>query len=214
MTALPRRAIGMSCLLIALLIASSSRAADTPALDAPAGTYALEKTHASLTWRIRHMGLSNYTARFKRFDATVKFDPKDFSKSSVQASIDLGSIETDFVPVDGRDFNVELRSEPFLNVAKFPRAAFVSTKVTPTGPRTMKVDGMLSMLGASTPLSLSVTLNGTLKVHPFAKVPALGFSATGQVPRLAFGLNPPPIQQGVGELVDIAIEAEFLQQQP
>lgn len=196
----------------AMLVVAGAAAREVAPIEAPAGTYALEKEHASLTWRVRHMGLSNYTARIKNFDTTIRFDPTDFAKSSVQASVDLASIETDFAPAHGRDFNAELKSEPFFNVAKFPRATFVSTKVTATGPRTMKVDGTLTLLGVSKPLTLTATLNGSLKSHPFAKVPALGFSITGQVPRLAFGLNPPPIRQGVGEVIDIAIEAEFLQQ--
>ncbi|MCR5868181.1 YceI family protein [Aquincola sp. J276] len=209
-----RRRYAISTLLFipALLVMAGAVAGDAAPIEAPAGTYILEKEHASLTWRVRHMGLSNYTARFKRFDTTIRFDPADFARSSVQASVDLGSIETDFVPAQGRDFNVELRSEPFFNVAKFPRATFTSTKVIPTGPRTMQVEGRLDLLGVSQPVTLTATLNGALKSHPFAKVPALGFSITGQVPRLAFGFNPPPVRQGVGEVVDIAIEAEFVQQ--
>ena len=199
------------CLLMLTIVFTEVRAQQPTTLEVPAGTYVLEKTHASMIWRIRHMGLSNYTARFKRFDATIKFDPKDFAKSAVEASVDVGSIETDFLPVDGRDFNAELKSEPFLNVGRFPQATFASQKVTPTGPRSMKVDGTLTLLGQTRPVTLTVTVNGALKSHPFAKVPALGFTVVGQVPRLAFGLNPPPIQQGVGEVVDIAIEAEFLQ---
>ena len=156
------------------------------------------------------MGLSNYTARFKSFDATLQFDPENFSRSSVEASVDLESVETDFVPTQGRDFNAELRSAPFFNVAKFPRAIFVSKRVTRTGARTMRVDGDFTLLGVTQPLSLDVTLGGSMRSHPFAKVAALGFSATASVPRLAFGLNPPPIQQGVGTQADIAIEAEFL----
>ncbi len=195
---------------VVLAGAAAAAAAASP-LDVPAGTYALEKTHASLTWRVRHMGLSNYTARFKRFDATLRFDPADFSRSSIEASVDVESLETDYVPANGRDFNAELRGPVFFNVGRFPKATFVSTAVTKTGDRTMRVDGNFTMLGITRPLSLDVTLGGTLKSHPFAKVPAIGFSATGTVPRLAFGLNPPPIQQGVGTEVDVAIEAEFLQ---
>jgi polyisoprenoid-binding protein YceI len=207
-----RRGVIARLSLSAALILGSAVAKETVPLEAPAGAYGLEKEHASMTWRVRHMGMSNYTARFKRFDATIKFDPENFAKSSVHASVDIGSIETDFVPMQGRDFNAELKSEPFFNVVKYPQATFTSTKVTPTGPRTMRVDGTLTLLGVSQPMTLMATLNGSMKSHPFAKVPALGFSITGQVPRLAFGLNPPPIQQGVGEVIDIAIEAEFLRQ--
>lgn len=199
-------------LVVAALTAGPARAAEPVLRNATAGTYVLEKEHASLTWRVRHMGMSNYTARFKRFDATIELDPQNLSRSSVQASVDLGSIETDFVPANGRDFNAELKSEPFFNVKTYPQAVFRSTRVTPQGPNSMAVEGMLTLLGVSRPLTLQATLNGAMTSHPFAKVPALGFSITGQVPRLAFGLNPPPIRQGVAELVDIAIEAEFIQQ--
>lgn len=183
-------------------------------IEAPAGTYVLEKTHASLTWRIKHMGMSNYTARFKRFDATLKFDPQDFSRSTVQASIDVGSLETDFVPANGQDFNAELRSETFFGVAKFPQASFVSRQVRRTGPRSMQVAGELTLLGITRPATLDVTLNGAMASHPFAKVPALGFSARGRIQRMDFGLNPMPQLTGVANDVEIAIEAEFLQQKP
>lgn len=195
------------------LLSLQTFAQTTDAAEVADGTYVLEKTHASMTWRVSHMGLSNYTARFKRFDATVQLDSKQPSKSSVQATIDVGSIETDLLTPDGRDFNAELKSAPFLNASKFPQATYQSRSVKATGPRTYRVEGDLTLLGISRPVALDVTLNGALKSHPFAKVPAIGFSATGKVPRLIFGINPPPIQQGVGTDVQIAIEAEFLLKQ-
>lgn len=205
-----RRAATLALSLALAASAASAQMSAAAPIEAPAGTYALEKTHASLTWRIAHMGLSNYTARFKRFEATLRFDPDDFSRSSVEASVDIASIETDFVATGEADFNAELRSADFFNVGRFPHATFTSTKVTRTGPRSMRVDGNLALLGVTRPVSLDVVLNGSLKSHPFAKVPAVGFSGRGKVPRLAFGLNPAPIRQGVGEEADIIIEAEFL----
>jgi polyisoprenoid-binding protein YceI len=112
-----RRALSALLFLPALLILGSAVAQEAAPIEAPAGTYTLEKEHASLTWRARHVGLSNYTARFKRFDALIRFNPVDFAKSSVLASVELASIETDCVPAQGRDFNAERRSEPFFSVA-------------------------------------------------------------------------------------------------
>lgn len=205
MHALTRRA----ALAATFLFAHTAWANGPAPIEAPAGTYALEKTHASLHWRIRHMGLSHYTARFKRFDVTLQFDPVDMSRSTVQASIDVGSLETDLATPD---FNAELRGEPFFNVARFPRATFASKQVTSTGPRSMRVQGDLVMLGITRPVTLDVVLNGSMKSHPFAKVPALGFSAKGTLARTAFGLNPPPIREGVGDEVELIVEAEFLKQ--
>jgi polyisoprenoid-binding protein YceI len=207
---LARRAtIAIAIAAATIFVAHSAWATKPAPIEAPAGTYVLEKTHASLHWRIRHMGLSNYTARFKRFDATLQFDPVDLSRSSVQANIDVGSLETDLATPD---FNAELRSEPFFNTTRFPQATFVSRRVTPTGSHSMRVQGDLTLLGVARPVTLDVVLNGSMKSHPFAKVPALGFSGKGTVLRTAHGLNPLPIRQGVGEEVDLVIEAEFLKQ--
>jgi len=208
MHALTRRAT-IAAAVFALTLSAWAASPDPAPIEAPAGTYVLEKTHASLLWRIRHMGLSNYTARFKRFDVTLQFDPADLSRSSVQASIDVASLETDLATPD---FNAELRGEPFFNVAKFPRATFSSKQVTATGPRSLRVQGDLAMLGVTRPVTLDVVLNGSMKSHPFAKVPALGFSGKASIARTAFGLNPPPIREGVGDEVELVVEAEFLKQ--
>ena len=202
----------LAALFATLLSLSPAAYAQQTTLDIPAGTYVLEKTHASLLWRVRHMGLSNYTARFTRFDVTLQLDPADLARSRVHATVDMASVETDLVASDGRNWNAELRAAPFFDTAKFPQAVFESTRVIPTGARSLRVDGNLTFLGVTKPVTLDATINGTLAAHPFAQLPALGISATGRVPRLAFGLNPPPIQQGVGESVELVIEAEFLQQ--
>jgi polyisoprenoid-binding protein YceI len=181
-----------------------------PPLAVPAGTYVLEKTHASLLWRVDHMGMSNYTARFKSFDARVDLVPSDLSRSRVEATIDLASVETDFVPGDGRDFNAELRSAVFFHVARFPQARFQSRSIRSAGSRRLTVLGDLVFLGVSQPITLEVVLNGAAAEHPFAKKPWLGFSARGTIPRNSFGLDPMPQLTGIGDKVEIVIEAEFI----
>jgi polyisoprenoid-binding protein YceI len=67
-----------SCLAAALAVSlagpafATGQPLSTEPLTAPSGDYALDKTHASLTWRVSHLGLSNYTARFTNFDAQVR----------------------------------------------------------------------------------------------------------------------------------------------
>ena len=56
----------------------------------------LDRTHATLEWQGLHNGLSWYSARFTNFDVKLTFDPTDVTKSSVTATIDPKSIETDF----------------------------------------------------------------------------------------------------------------------
>ena len=55
--------------------AAAPALAQAAPIDAPAGEYVLDKTHASITWKVKHLGLSNYTARFASFDSVLVLDP-------------------------------------------------------------------------------------------------------------------------------------------
>ena len=69
------------------------KAASLNPADAPAGTYVLDKTHASLTASLSHMGLSHYTMRFDGLDATFSYDPRTPEASQVRASVDARSLD-------------------------------------------------------------------------------------------------------------------------
>jgi polyisoprenoid-binding protein YceI len=189
----------------ALMLGAATASADAPAV--PSGTYALEKTHASLTWSVNHLGLSNYTARFTGFDVTLTLDADSPEKSSVTASIDPLSVRTDY-PGD-TDFDGEIARDPkFLNAGTYPSITFTSTRVEMTGETTARIHGNMTMLGVTKPLVLDATLNGTLAQHPYAKVPAIGFHAEGTVKRSDFGFS--HLTPYVGDEVSFVIEAEFL----
>ncbi len=185
--------------------------AQTPVTEAPAGRYSLDITHASLLWRISHFGLSNYTARFTRFDATLDFDPVDLSRCACTATIDVGSVETDYpAGLNKRDWNADLRGEKFFNVAKFASATWRSRSVKPLDAKRMSIAGELSLLGVSAPVTLEATLNGGFRSRPVTRLPTVGFSARGSFDRRPFGLVTPSPEEGVGASVEIIIEAEFI----
>src|SRR5215204_4768136 len=102
--------------------ASQAKSAVPPASSAPvpAGSYRLDKAHASLVFRVNHLGFSNYTARFKRFDANLEFDPHDLAASKVVAIVAADSLETDFPDPAKLDFNALLKGAEWLDVASFP----------------------------------------------------------------------------------------------
>ncbi len=60
-----------ACLAVAPLIATAQEMAPPPA-----GTYHLDPAHARLLFQVSHIGLSNYTALFTGFEATLTFDPR------------------------------------------------------------------------------------------------------------------------------------------
>jgi polyisoprenoid-binding protein YceI len=156
------------------------------------------------------MGMSKYVARFTKFDARLVLDPANPAASSVTATIDPRSVETDY-PVGKRDFNKELAEQPtWFNAARFPKIEFVSKSVRIVGKNRAQVLGDLTLLGVKKPVRLDVVLNRAINPHPLTKVPAVGFSAKGKLLRSDFGMAH-LIPLGVGDEVEIEIEAEFSQ---
>jgi polyisoprenoid-binding protein YceI len=181
--------------------------------QAPAGAYVMDKTHASITWRILHQGLSNYTARFTSFDADLVFNEADVAKSKISVKIDPRTIETDYAKQraagDTKDFNKELSDDArFFNAPKFPTISFVSKTIAKTGARTGKVTGDLTLLGVTRPVTLDVVYVGD-RNDPRLGKHKVGFSARGKVKRSEFGMTFG--SAFLGDEVDIMIEAEFIQ---
>jgi polyisoprenoid-binding protein YceI len=183
------------------------------ATEVPAGSYRLDPAHASLIFRVSHLGFSRYTARFTRFDAELRLDPADPAAASVTATIDPSSIETDNRD-PSYDFDAQLRGEPWLDTARFPQMTFRSTEVELTGPDSARITGELELHGITRAVTLDATFNGGYASHPLDPFGArIGFSAGGTLMRSDFGIAegvpPPGSDFGVGDAVEILIEAEF-----
>jgi polyisoprenoid-binding protein YceI len=199
---------------------AAAPAAQQAQVQAPAGAYKLDPNHASLIFRVNHLGLSNYTARFTRFDGTVNLDPANPAATSVTFTVSPGSVSTDTPsPAEYRATHAPrgrpyqswsddlARSPEFFNSGQFPEATFRSTRVEPTGPNTARVTGDLTLRGQTHPITLDATLVGST-ADRFGGGPAIGFSATGAFSRAQFGFTTPPAQV-VGDEVTIQFEGEF-----
>ncbi len=200
-------------IILCLAIFSCSQESEPILKQIPAGTYTIDKNHASLIFRVNHLGMSNYTARFKRFDATLQFNPADPASASVVATIDPASIETNFSEAKP-DFKGMLKKEQWLDVAKFPKIEFSSSKVEIVGPNKGRITGNLTLHGVTLPVVLKVKFNGGYAGNPFdPKGSRIGFSAHGSFNRsdfgMGFGVPEKGSKMGVGYEVDVIIEAEF-----
>lgn len=195
------------------IFAGSSRAADSiPSLaPAPAGQYKLDPAHASVEFRVSHMGFSTFTTRFARFESTLTFDPKDIPASKVTTTIDASSIELNSWPKQCVDI---LKGTQLLNTEKFPNIEFKSERIKMLGPKSMEIYGTLTVLGVTRPIVLNATFNGgyagIANMDPNARI---GFSAHGTVKRsefgMSFGIPAAGTSSGVGDAIDFSIEAEF-----
>lgn len=211
-----KRFIAASLLVFAFAIqgqADSEPSDSTPATNVPAGAYKLDLSHASLIFKVDHLGFSNYTARFKRMDADLQFDPENLAASKLTATVDVRSLETDFPDPAKLDFNAMLQGEQWLDAAKYPTITFRSTSIELTGANTMRVTGDLTMHGVTRPMTLDVTYNGGYAGHPMDPHARIGFSAHGKLKRSEFGISygipAPGTKMGVGDEVTVILETEF-----
>jgi polyisoprenoid-binding protein YceI len=196
---------------VATVLLAAGPAVAQSAPQPPAGIYYLDKAHSSVTFRVNHMGFSHYTARFSRVDGQMHFDPEHPAAMSVEATIDVSSLELNTPPAG---FHDQLMSDAWFGAATFPKMTFRSTKVEPTGARTAKVTGDLTLHGVTRQVTLEVTYNGGYPPNSFDPSGArIGFSAHGSLLRSAFGvaagIPAPGTTLGVSDDVDIAIETEF-----
>ena len=201
------------CVLLALTFCAPKSLQNVSGV-LPAGNYKLDKTHASLIFRVDHLGFSNYTARFKRFDASLNFDPAHPEKSSVVATVDPTSLETDFPNTAKLNFNKMLQNKNWLDVANFSQIKFVSKEIKITGKNSANIIGEISLHGVKRPLTLSATFNGGYASHPMDPSGArIGFSAKGSLNRgdfgIAFGIPQKDSKMGVSDKVEIILEVEF-----
>lgn len=197
----------MSTLLTRLVLAASLMtgamayaAPDANPANMPAGSYVLEKTHASVNAKVMHQGYAFYHFRFDKFDASYDYDPKDPTASKVVVTVDTKSMNTGYAKADEK-FPVE-----FLAADKHPTATFKSNKITISQGNKGTMAGDLTLGGVTKPITLDVTFNGAGKDMMGAM--RSGFSASTVIKRSEFGLTKyVPV---IGDEVALAIEVEFV----
>lgn len=178
--------------------------------DAPAGAYRIDSSHADLSFRVNHLGFSLYTARFTKFTADLHFNPLSPAAMSVVATIDPYSL---VLPSPPEGFLETLLGPEWLDTEQYPQIIFQSTKVEATGSSSVQITGALTLHGITKPVVLEATFNGGYAGHPMDPHGRIGFSARASFKRsdfgISFGIPAPGSTMGVGDSVEVIIEAEF-----
>ena len=181
--------------------------------EQPAGTYALDPRHASVTWRIRHAGVGVFGARFDTVAGSITLDPAHPENSTLNAKIAANSVNTGVLNNAGaRAFDEEIHTQVFGSAAN-PDITFVSRSIKQTGPTTGEIMGDLTLRGVTKPVTLAATFEGGRFVALRGKQ-LLGFTAHTVINRKEFGatLGNPAADAFVGDQVEVLISAEFIQQ--
>jgi len=175
-----------------------------------ADTWNIDTAHTQTGFAVKHLVISTVKGEFGKTTGTVTLDDKDLAKSSVEAVIDVTSINTRIPDRDGH-----LKSPDFFDVAKFPSITFKSTKVEKAGEG-LKVTGNLTMKGVTKPVTLDVT-GPTAEIKGMRGEIRRGLSARTRINRQDFGLTWSKLVEAgpvVGDEVSIEIDAELVKAQP
>ncbi|MGH8163941.1 MAG: YceI family protein, partial [Rhodanobacteraceae bacterium] len=117
-------------------------------------TYKLDPVHSSINFKVRHF-FSYVTGKFTKFEGTIRVDPDHPEKSSVTATIQAASVDTQNVHRDD-----DLRSADFFEVAKYPTITFKSKSVKRTGADSGDIIGDLTMHGVTREITLHAKFLG------------------------------------------------------
>jgi polyisoprenoid-binding protein YceI len=163
-----------------------------------ADTFKVDSVHSFVLFSVQHLGIANTYGRFNDITGTVVFDKDNPSKSSVELSVPIESLDTHNSIRDR-----SLKSPDFFNAKQFPTMTFKSTQVEGSG-ETLKVSGDLTIRGVTKPLTVDFKKGGEGK-GVFGEMRG-GGETRFTIKRSDFGMN---VQQGaVGDEVSIILSLE------
>lgn len=174
----------------------------TAAINVPAGDYKLDPAHASILFKINHLGYSTYIGRFERFEASLTGDPATPQTAQVTAVVDMTSLN-----IANPDFAAELMGPDWFDAATYPQATFKTLGLKLTSDTEADISGELTLKGQTKAVIVKARLNGSA-YDRLRGADVVGFSATLPLNRSEFGVD-----KYSGLLADdvvIEIEAEFL----
>ena len=171
-------------------------------------TWNIDATHSTAEFKIRHLMISNVKGYFPKVSGVLTLDESDVTKSSVEATIDVASIETRDAQRD-----THLKSADFFDVEKYPTMTFKSTKVVQKSAGEGTVEGDLTIRDVTKPVVFEVLGPTEQTKDPWGNL-RVGVEATTKISRKEFGLTwSAPLEAGgvmLGDEVTITLEVEFV----
>ena len=186
-------------------IALSAGLAAVLSLPAVAATsdWQIDPAHSSAQFAVKHLAISTVRGAFTSVKGAVQLDDKDITKSTVDVTIDVNSVDTRVATRDK-----DLRSDHFFDVERFPTITFKSKKVEQVAPGKLKVVGDLTIHGVTKEVALDVDGPSAPIKDPWGNQ-RIGINASSKITRQEFGITYGP--GIIGDEVSITIDAEMFQ---
>jgi len=171
--------------------------------------WAVDSTHSSIDFTVKHMMIANVKGTFHNFEAKIEADPHDLTTANIEFSVDVASIDT-----RNNDRDAHLRSGDFFDAEKYPKITFQATNIVKKGDGEYDVTGNLTIRDVTRQETFSVTFEGAGK-DPWGNEKA-GFSGKGTIKRSDYGLTYNAVLETggvlIGDEVKISIEIEGVKQ--
>lgn len=168
----------------------------------------IDSAHSAAQFAVRHMMVSTVRGDFGQIKGSARFDPKDPSKGSIEATVEVASINTRQPKRDAH-----LKSADFFDVEKFPVMTFKSTRIEPAGAGRLKLTGQLTMRGVTKEVTFDVE-GPSAELKDARGGGRIGASATAKISRKEFGMTwNRAIEAGgvaVGDEVSVTIDLELI----
>ena len=189
------------------ILASMASGLSLPAAAATTA-WQIDPQHSSAQFAVRHLGLSTVRGAFSKLSGTMQLDDQDVTKSTIEVSIDVNTVDT-----REPDRDKELRSEHFFDVARFPTMTFKSKKVEQVAPGKLRVTGDLTMHGTTREVVLDVDGLTAPAKDSWGNL-RIAASATTRINRQDYGVKwNAKLDNGgavVGDDVNIIIDVEMI----
>lgn len=165
--------------------------------------WVVDPTHTEVTFRVKHLMVSNVSGQFEKFDGQFETEGDNFSNAKIDFTIDVPSINT-----RNADRDAHLLSPDFFDADNFPKMTFKATDSSKVGEDEFKLTGDLTIRD----VTKSITLNGEfggIGQDPWGNTKA-GFTINGKFSRKDFGLNWNAALETGGVLVsdEVRVQAE------
>jgi polyisoprenoid-binding protein YceI len=175
-----------------------------------ATTWNIDSSHTRTGFSVKHLVISDVKGEFGKTAGKVQIDDADLSKSSVEVTIEVGSVDTRDEKRDNH-----LKSADFFDAAKFPTITFKSTKVVAGKDGALTLTGNLTMHGVTKPVTLEGSITKAI-TDPWG-LTRRGASFTGKLDRKEWGVSWSKVTDVgavVGDEVKLDIQAEVVKDAP
>ena len=184
-------------LFLAFLVASVTTFAQTT-------TWTADPYHSKLGFTVTHLGIADVPGHFDTYSVDISSSKADFSDATVELTVQTNSINTRVEPRDNH-----LKSEDFFNVEKYPTMTFKSKSIKKISEGKYTLDGDLTLLGVTKPVSVTMNYRGTTANPNAEGAPVAGIQIIGEIKRSDFELGsgfPAPM---ISDVVVIKADGEF-----